>query len=128
MTLKHGSIAWHELNTRHIAENRKHYETVYGWAWSESPMPDGSGTYYIASLGEEMVAGMFDMTGVPGMEDLPEHWMIYIAVDDCDATVEAITAAGGTILRPSFDVPGTGRFAIVKDAGGAPFGIMQDVS
>lgn len=126
MTAPHGSIAWHELNTRHIEANRAHYTEVYGWAWQESPMPGGDGTYYIAMLGEEMVAGMFDMTGQPGMEDMPDHWMIYLAVRDCDASADDVTAHGGTVMRPPFDVPGVGRFAIVKDAGGAAFGIMQD--
>lgn len=127
MTRQHGSIAWHELNTRHVEANRAHYSAVYGWSWEEGPMP-GGGTYYVAKLGDDMVAGMFDMTGQPGMDEMMDHWMIYLAVDDCDAAASAVTEHGGVVLRPPFDVPTVGRFAIVQDAGGAAFGIMQDAS
>jgi len=120
------TFVWHELNTRHIKANRAHYEAVYGWVWEEHQMPDGP--YFTAKLGDEMVAGMFDMTGEPGLQGLPDHWLVYMAVEDCSATVAAIEAAQGSILRPPFDVPNVGRFAIVKDAGGAAFGIMQEVT
>lgn len=124
MAPKHGTFVWHELNTRNIAANRAHYEAVYGWHWEANPMPDG--IYYVARLGDEMVAGMFDMDGMPGMENIPDHWLLYMAVDDCDASVAAISENSGTVIRPPFDVEGVGRFAIVQDAGGAAFGIMQD--
>ena len=125
MAAPHGTIAWHELNTSHVDKNRAHYETVYGWVWEAAPMP-GGGTYYVAKLGDDMIAGMFDVEGDPHTAGMPDHWVIYLAVDDCDTTAAAIPEAGGKVMRPPFDVPGVGRFAIVQDAGGATFGIMQD--
>ncbi|MGX9356610.1 VOC family protein [Roseobacteraceae bacterium S113] len=122
----HGRFVWHELNTRNIEKNRDHYAAAYGWEWDAQPMPEGM--YYVAKQGEEMVAGMFDITGIDGMDGVPDHWLIYMSVADVDATVAKLQSAGGGVIRPPFDVPGIGRFAIVQDAGGAAFGLMQDAS
>ena len=56
-------------------------------------------------------------------KDVPDHWFTYFAVDDVDKSVKAVTAAGGKMVRPPFEVPGTGRIAIVKDVNGGVFGI-----
>ena len=57
--------------------------------------------------------------------DAKPFWMIYFAVDDADRSVEDAKAAGGSVQRDAFDVPGTGRFAILADPQGAAFGILQ---
>ncbi|MGH6922119.1 MAG: VOC family protein, partial [Geminicoccaceae bacterium] len=69
------------------------------------------------------VGGIFDMNG-PEFEGLPPLWFAYLAVDDVDARVAKATAAGATLLRPIFDVPGVGRIAIVEDPVGAVLGWM----
>ena len=50
--------------------------------------------------------------------------MSYLAVDDVDARVKKAQAAGATLMRPIFDVPGVGRIAILKEPGGAGIGWM----
>ena len=97
------------------------YQDVLGWTIEEMPMPDG-GTYRVARLGEDMVAGIFQMDG-PQFEGLPDHWVTYFAVDDVDASAKATVAAGGSLISEPFDVPGVGRFVMVRDAKGAPMGL-----
>ena len=122
MPWKHGEIHWTELATRDVAAARDYYAKTCGWTWSEMPMEDG--TYHVGMMGEEMVAGLYDMSSMPGMDEVPAHWLTYFAVEDVDAATEATKAAGGEVLRPPFDVPGVGRVAFLKDPAGAALGLM----
>jgi predicted enzyme related to lactoylglutathione lyase len=45
--------------------------------------------------------------------------MSYLAVDDVDARVAKAKKAGGTLMRPIFDVPDVGRIAILMQPDGA---------
>lgn len=123
MSGTHGTIWWSELMTRAPEVARAYYGAVCGWSWEVMPMSEG-GKYHIASSGGRPVAGLMDITGMPGMEDAPAHWFTYIAVDDVDAAARAIEERGARVLRAPWDVPGVGRIAIVEDPGGAAVGLM----
>lgn len=56
--------------------------------------------------------------------DVPEHWMVYFAVDDTDAACDRIGELGGEVSVPSFDVEGVGRIAVVNDAHGAVLSVI----
>ena len=58
------------------------------------------------------------------MPKFPKDWMPYLAVDDVDARAKKATAAGATLMRPLFDIPGIGRIAILREPGGAGVGWM----
>jgi predicted enzyme related to lactoylglutathione lyase len=58
------------------------------------------------------------------MPGTPNHWRVYFAVADADASVAKITELGGSILAGPFDTP-VGRIAVVRDPQGAPFSIIQ---
>ena len=119
----HGKIWWSELMTRDVSAAKAYYTATCGWHFEDMPM-EGEDDYTCAMQGGRPVAGIMDMTGLPGMEGVPPHWFTYIAVDDVDAAAGATAQAGGTILRPAFDVPGVGRIVIVTDPTGAPVGLM----
>jgi hypothetical protein len=116
---QHGHFYWNELMTRDPESAKTFYGKALGWQFEGMPMPDG--TYWVCKDGDSPVGGIFDMNR-PEFEGLPPHWFAYIAVDDVDARVEQATAAGATLLRPIFDVPGVGRIAIIKDPIGAAVG------
>jgi len=122
MDSTHGRIWWSELMTRDVAAARKYYESLAGWTFSTMPMPDGD--YHLANRDGVPIAGIMDMTGVPGMENVPPHWFTYIAVDDVDAAVAATRDAGGQVVKEVFEIPDTGRIAIIADPTGAALGIM----
>ena len=109
---------WYELTASDIPSSSAFYGPVMGWQFKDSGVPGFD--YTIASKGSAMVAGLMG----PDMP-MPEFWMLYFAVDDCDATAAKVTALGGALHRAPEDIPGTGRFAIVTDPQGAVFGLMQ---
>ncbi|MEM6615020.1 MAG: VOC family protein [Pseudomonadota bacterium] len=120
----HGHFHWNELMTRDVAGAKAFYSDALGWTYSEMPDPDTGSTYFIAMDGELPVGGMFDITNIPGMDQVPASWMAYIAVDDIDARVEKAKAGGATIVREPWDVPGVGRIAMVMQPDGAHIGWM----
>ena len=118
----HGTFYWNELMTRDVETTKRFYENVIGWAFDDVPMGDGV-TYHVAKLGDRPVGGIFDAAATDAAE-LPEHWMSYLAVDDIDARCEKAKAAGATIAREPFDVPGVGRIAMIRQPGGGMIGWM----
>jgi predicted enzyme related to lactoylglutathione lyase len=59
------------------------------------------------------------------MGRIQPHWLVYFAVDDCDATVQKTTDLGGTVMKGAENIPGVGRFAILQDPQGAAFAIIK---
>lgn len=122
---KHGSFVWNELNSWDPEAAKRFYSAALGWSFDPMPMP--TGTYWIAKMDGERVGGIFPLRS-PEFDGIPSHWFTYVEVDDVDARIKDVEAAGGRIIRPPFDVPGVGRIAIVMDAEGAGIGWITSVS
>jgi uncharacterized protein len=127
MPQAHGTFYWNELMTRDVERAKKFYADTLGWSFDGMPMPDGGGSYWIAKMGDLPVAGILDISA-PEFGPVPESWMAYIAVDDVDARVKKALAAGAKQMKPTFDVPGVGRIAILREPGGAGIGWMTPAS
>jgi predicted enzyme related to lactoylglutathione lyase len=59
------------------------------------------------------------------MGPIPPHWLVYFAVDDCDAKVQKATELGARVMKPAENIPGVGRFAILTDPQGAAFALLK---
>lgn len=117
----HGKVYWNELMTTDVEAAKAFYAATLGWSYDGMPMPEGM--YYVAKTADGMVGGMMQMT--PDMPaGTPSHWFTYFAVNDIDASLVALVAAGGKVIRPAWDIPEIGRIAIVQDPAGAVMGWM----
>lgn len=116
-----GRFIWHELVTTDAVVATKFYTGLFGWAVRENPMPTG-GTYRMFSQSEIMVGGA--MAAPPG---LPSFWLVYIGVENVDASAKKIEQLGGKIMVPPTTVPDMVRFACAMDPQGAAFGIFQGI-
>lgn len=125
MSEYHGAIWWSELMTRDADTAIAYYRDTCGWSIEKMDMPEGA--YWICAAGGRPVAGIMDMGDSADFEGLPPHWFTYIAVDDVDAALASTKAAGGTVRRDAFDVPGVGRIGIIADPTGAAVGLMTPV-
>src|ERR1019366_70383 len=105
-----GKFSWYELMTSDTTAAGKFYSDVVGWTTQE--MPGDGPPYTVYMVGGVGIAGMLTMPGHTG-------WVGYISVDEVDAHVEEIVAAGGNLLRPATDIPGILRFAVMSDPQGA---------
>jgi predicted enzyme related to lactoylglutathione lyase len=61
----------------------------------------------------------------PKPQPMPSVWTTYIAADDVDAAAAKVTAAGGQLLMPPFDVMTVGRMTVFTDPAGAAAGLWQ---
>lgn len=115
-----GALCWNELNTREPERAAAFFADVVGWeaVGTESAGPS---RYWAFLLGGREIAGMLEMTEEWG--EMPSHWMVYFAVDDCDAAVRRATDAGGVVHFGPMDGP-PGRFAVVSDPQGAAFTVI----
>jgi predicted enzyme related to lactoylglutathione lyase len=83
----------------------------------------GPAKYTTWKNGDKMAGGMMQMTEEWG--NIPPHWMTYIEVEDCDATVKNVQQLGGKVLHGPKDIPNTGRFAVIQDPQGAVCSVIK---
>jgi predicted enzyme related to lactoylglutathione lyase len=95
------------------------YGGLFGWTFEEAMPPGAPGSYLIAKLDGR------DVAAVGPSSDGEASWNTYIAVDDADAAVAALTAAGGTLLSGPEDAGPGGRTATAADPSGARFRLWQ---
>lgn len=114
-----GTPTWADLGADDPAAAQAFYTGLFGWEYLSGG--EDAGGYVLAHIGGKAVAGL----GPKQDPAIPTVWTSYLASDDVDATAEQVTAAGGQLVAPPFDVMDSGRMAVVTDNVGAVFGIWQ---
>ena len=118
-------FCWNELETRDMKAASAFYEAVLGWT-SHSWDPDAPDSYINFKAGDDYVAGMLNINGSE-FDHIPNHWFAYIHVDDIAETIAKTEAAGGTVMKPPFEVPKVGLIAVIADPTGAAVGLLQSI-
>jgi predicted enzyme related to lactoylglutathione lyase len=114
------SFCWNELSTPDTAKAGEFYTKLFGW--TENKQQFGPIEYTSFMNGETPAGGMY--TPPPEMGNIPPNWLVYFAVDDCDAKVEKAGSLGAGVLAPAMDIS-VGRFAILSDPQGAAFAVIK---
>lgn len=106
-----GACLWNELNTGDVDKALAFYNSVFGITSSKMSMGPEY-TYTLLEVGDDQVGGC----GEPMKPDTPNHWRVYFAVEDVDASAAKAVELGGTIVEEAMDIPPTvGRMAAVTD-------------
>ncbi len=93
------------------------YREAFGWSLERW----GPVEYWTTEAGEgEGIGGALSKRS----DDLPSL-MFYIAVDDIDAALDAVEAAGGTRLTGRMAIPTVGWSAFFEDTEGNKVGLFQ---
>lgn len=104
-----------ELPSRDIDAARAFYATVFGWELS------GFGPSYACTMTGDVDVGLqadpSEMTRTP---------LTVIQVDDLEATLDAVTGAGGRIVKPIFGFPGGRRFQFLDPNGNELAAMVAD--
>ena len=56
-------------------------------------------------------------------DGVPNHWMVYFAVDDCAAAAAKVAETGGTVCVPPTEIP-VGTFSVLIDPQGCTFSVI----
>lgn len=116
-----GTPCWVDLMTVDLAASQAFYNDILGWEFT--PGIAEFGGYSQATADGIPVAGMSPM--MPGMEDAPHAWTVYLATDDLAATDAAAVAAGGQRLSEPMAIGDLGSMGLWLGPGGSAFGAWQ---
>jgi predicted enzyme related to lactoylglutathione lyase len=102
-----------ELPVGDVAAAKAFYESALGWS-----LTDFGPTYASTLTGDTDIGLQGDAA------EATRAPLAVIEVDDLEATLAAVTQAGGTIVRPIFAFPGGRRFQFT-DPGGNELACMK---
>lgn len=123
MPNKHGDFVWYELMSPDPDASKRFYDDVVGW--TIEAQPSGDMDYRMIAAPDDLVGGVMRLTPEMRENGARPIWVGYVGVDNVDASVSAVEAAGGRTLMPAWDMPNVGRMAMLTDPEGAPFYVMR---
>lgn len=115
MAGKTGKVIWFDLTVPDAANVRDFYEQVVGWKPDAVPVDDYHDYNMLTDDGVPAV-GICHKRGSNAA--LPSQWMIYITVDNLDASLAACEANGGKVVVPVREMGGS-RMVVIEDPAGA---------
>ncbi|HEU4632196.1 MAG TPA: VOC family protein [Gemmatimonadaceae bacterium] len=109
-----GAFCWDELMSPDPTRAARFYGALLGWQYRVTDM-GALGHYWLARRGEREASGMLQLPEEATAAGTRPHWLPYLLVDHVDASADRAAAAGGTVVIPPTDIPGLGRFAVLRD-------------
>jgi predicted enzyme related to lactoylglutathione lyase len=93
------------------------------FGWHAERWQGGAQEYSLLRTGasDGIDGGIFQRSDFP----VPVSTVCTLGVPDVNAAVEAVEAAGGSVLMPRLGVPGVGWLAYCRDTEGSVFGLLQ---
>ena len=116
----HGQFCWYELTTPDVDASKRFYTRFTGWGTQAFDKD-----YNMFTTGGVPIAGVFRLNDEMRSNGVPPNWMPYVESDNVDDTVAKAKSLGGKVMAGPDDIPGTGRFAVVRDPQGATFGVYR---
>jgi predicted enzyme related to lactoylglutathione lyase len=116
-----GKIGWIDMTVDDADSVRDFYKAVVGWGHEDVAMGDYA-DYSMTTPGGEAVSGICHARG--SNADLPGGWLIYITVDDVEASAAACETHGGEVIVPVQGLAG-GRFCVIRDPAGSTAALYQ---
>jgi predicted enzyme related to lactoylglutathione lyase len=108
-----------EIGSADAVESARFYSEIFGWSFA-----DVGPARLITGGAEGGPSGMLNALGHP-----PETYvMVYIQVDDIDASLEQVIALGGESMVPPQPLPDGRRFAWIKDPAGNLIGLLTPLA
>ena len=118
-----GTPCWIDLMVPEQQAALDFYTGLFGWAGEVGPPETGG--YAVCTLHGKPVAGIMTAQEMGEQPPPPTVWTTYFCSADAQATSEAISRNGGTVLLPVMDVMDIGRMLVAADPTGAVFGVWQ---
>ena len=119
-----GKFCWIDLATSDQESAIKFYSELFGWSAFDAPMGDGE-VYSMMQIGGKNVCGLYTLNKDQKAQNIPPHWMSYIAVNNVDEVAGKVVALGGKLMMQPADVFESGRMAIIQDPIGAVVALWQ---
>lgn len=119
-----GSFCWFELSTTNQTQAKTFYSSLFGWQAADQPIGPAE-VYTIFKLDGRDAAAACTLRPDQLAHGVPPNWLLYVSVENVDASAKRAAAAGGAVLLPPFDVGESGRMTVVSDPMGATFAMWE---
>ncbi|MBG6084607.1 VOC family protein [Zhihengliuella flava] len=120
-----GNPVWIDINFPDPAAGEEFYTSLFGWTF-EDQGPTMGDYRMIHAPGGHVIAGA--SPGIPQDASVPTEWMVHLGVDDLEAALTRVSAAGGKTLSEPMPVGELGTVAVVSTPSGAALGLWQAAS
>lgn len=120
-----GHFCWDELLTADPDAAAKFYGSVLGLGTEHMEMPGMRYTLFLRDV-KRTDGKPRQAAGMMKKPDMVPHtfWLSYVAVADCDQSMEKAKRLGATITSPPMEIPNVGRFSTLLDSTMAPIAIL----
>lgn len=125
MSDDHGKFCWYELSTTDVEAAKGFYGALIGFGTHAASMPGMEYAMWLKPGTQDAIGGVSPLAEGAREAGAPPNWMLYIHVDDIDATFGEALSLGATAFVPVSVIPGFGRFALLTDPQGAAFALYQ---
>ncbi|MGK9476896.1 VOC family protein [Melioribacter sp. OK-6-Me] len=112
-----GAIAWHDLTVENAEGIKNFYEKVTGW--KSQPVNMGNYDDYNMMIPSEDYPAAGICHKREKNSNLPSQWMIYINVENLDASIDACIVNGGKVISGPKIIKGMGKYCLIEDPAGA---------
>ncbi|MEV7885483.1 VOC family protein [Streptomyces sp. NPDC002817] len=116
-----GTPCWADAMFSDVEGAKSFYGDVLGWTFGEASSEYGN--YTQAYSDGKAVAAV--VPPMPGQEQGPSQWCLYLASPDAAATAGKIRENGGEVLMEPMAVGDFGTMCLARDPSGAVFGVWQ---
>lgn len=118
-----GKIEWIDLTVPDASAVKDFYCEVAGWSSSGVSVGDYEDFCVHPRGTEQPVAGICHAKGEN--VGMPAQWLIYITVEDLDASISKCKEHGGEIVVPLRDMGSHGRMCVIRDPAGAVSALIE---
>lgn len=112
-----GSIVWTDLTVPDAEGVRDFYSAVVGWRSEPVDMGEYTDFNMCAPGSGTPSVGVCHARG--GNAGLPAQWLIYITVEDVNASASACREQGGKVLMEPKSMGEHGTYCVIEDPAGA---------
>ena len=127
-----GKVVHFEIPTDDLDRAKAFYESVFGWELSTMEMPGGGDYTGATTAPTDETMTPTEPGAINGAlvrrDEGNSAPVVTIDVDDINAALEQISAAGGSTVTERTEIPGMGAFAYFKDSEGNVTGLWETPS
>ncbi|GAA2578996.1 VOC family protein [Dactylosporangium fulvum] len=116
-----GEPCWADVVAPDLPAAQHFYAALFGWTYVDTGADFGN--YVMCCKDDRIVAGM--SPPMPGSEQLPAAWSLYLMSHDLADTARRIDEHGGKLLVAPMEIPHNGRMLFATDPSGAAFGAWE---
>ena len=122
-----GKVVWRDLLTNTPEASQHFYGELFGWEFEEPGVIfgiGGAGGYTLIRHNGRLIGGIVD-TNALGQDENVSQWITTMSVTDIDVAAGRVAEAGGVIMAEPTSIGARGQMAVVEDATGAIFAVIQ---